>query len=272
MTTRVRARVPALALVAFVASPVPSPSAQAPPSVRLYRVAPGDTLSAIARRYHVTVSSLVAVNSLGGSTTRLKVGSRLAIPDATASEAERQQLPGAVTSPKPTPRTSRLHRAVRVVRMPGNFVLAIPELDEMPGFLWPVEGSVSSTFGRRRNGWHGGLDIVAPAGVAIVAAAPGLVVASGEEVRYGRVVKVLHEHGFSTVYAHNEQNLVELGDWVDAGQTIALLGRTGHATAEHLHFEIRHYGRLYNPLYLLPLPPRHVQVDEHDLDEDHEDE
>ena len=272
MTTRVRARVPALALVAFVASPVPSPSAQAPPSVRLYRVAPGDTLSAIARRYHVTVSSLVAVNSLGGSTTRLKVGSRLSIPDATASEAERQQLPGAVTSPKPTPRTSRLHRAVRVVRMPGNFVLAIPELDEMPGFLWPVEGSVSSTFGRRRNGWHSGLDIVAPAGVAIVAAAPGLVVASGEEVRYGRVVKVLHEHGFSTVYAHNEQNLVELGDWVDAGQTIALLGRTGHATAEHLHFEIRYYGLLYNPLYLLPLPPRHVQVDEHDLDEDHEDE
>jgi murein DD-endopeptidase MepM/ murein hydrolase activator NlpD len=49
---------------------------------------------------------------------------------------------------------------------------------------------------------------------------------------------------------------------VEAGDTIALVGRTGRATTEHLHFEIRHDGRAYNPLYLLPLPPRIAQIDE----------
>jgi murein DD-endopeptidase MepM/ murein hydrolase activator NlpD len=89
-----------------------------------------------------------------------------------------------------------------------------------------------------------------------MAAAPGLVVASGMEDRYGRVVKIAHEDGFLTVYAHNSANAVVAGDWVTAGQIIAAAGMTGHATSPHVHFEIRHDGRVFNPLYLLPLPPR----------------
>jgi murein DD-endopeptidase MepM/ murein hydrolase activator NlpD len=69
-----------------------------------------------------------------------------------------------------------------------------------------------------------------------------------------------------TVYAHNDQNSVDVGDRVGPGQTIGLVGRTGRATAHHLHFEIRHGGLVYNPLYMLPLPPR-VVVDE-SLDEE----
>ena len=75
------------------------------------------------------------------------------------------------------------------------------------------------------------------------------------------MVKIDHDGGFVTVYAHNERNLVEVGEHVAAGQIIARVGRTGRATADHVHFEIRHEGRVYNPLYLLPLPPRFVHVE-----------
>ena len=62
------------------------------------------------------------------------------------------------------------------------------------------------------------------------------------EPRYGRVVKIEHDDGFLTVYAHNEENLVEVGMRVAAGDPIATLGRTGRATAHHVHFEIRRNG------------------------------
>jgi murein DD-endopeptidase MepM/ murein hydrolase activator NlpD len=88
-----------------------------------------------------------------------------------------------------------------------------------------------------------------------------MVVASGSEPRYGRVVKIEHEDGFLTVYAHNEENLVTIGMRVSAGDPIGTIGRTGRATAHHLHFEIRRGASVYNPLYLLPLPARVGQVD-----------
>ena len=153
--------------------------------------------------------------------------------------------------------------------MPANLVLAVPDFAEpVPMFAWPIEGIISSNFGRRRMGWHRGIDIIATGGTPISAAAAGLVIASGVEERYGRVVKLAHENGFVSIYAHNTENVVELGAWVSGGEVIATVGRTGRATAEHLHFEIRREGFAYNPLYLLPLPPRIVQVDEMESDED----
>jgi murein DD-endopeptidase MepM/ murein hydrolase activator NlpD len=72
-------------------------------------------------------------------------------------------------------------------------------------------------------------------------------------------VKIDHKDGFSTIYAHNLQNLVEPGQAVEAGSVIALVGRTGRASGPHLHFEIRRDGMAYNPLFLLlpqgPHPP-----------------
>ena len=108
-----------------------------------------------------------------------------------------------------------------------------------------------SSFGQRGLGWHAGLDITAEPGTPIVAAAPGVVYASGWEGSYGWVVKMDHEGGFSTVYAHNLQNMVEVGDTVEAGAVIALVGRTGRASGPHLHFEIRRDGMAYNPIFLL---------------------
>jgi murein DD-endopeptidase MepM/ murein hydrolase activator NlpD len=70
-----------------------------------------------------------------------------------------------------------------------------------------------------------------------------------------------------TVYAHNDLNPVAVGDRVAAGEMIATVGKTGRATAYHVHFEIRRGGRAYNPLYLLPLPPRIARVEE--MNENH---
>jgi murein DD-endopeptidase MepM/ murein hydrolase activator NlpD len=140
---------------------------------------------------------------------------------------------------------------------PANLLLAIPEFaGPVPEFAWPVEGAVSSSFGRRWRGWHRGVDIVATEGTPIYAVAAGVVVVSGIEPRYGLVVKIEHDHGFMTVYAHNLANSVEVGHRVAAGQEIGNVGQTGRASGAHLHFEIRHEGRAVNPLYLLPLPPR----------------
>jgi murein DD-endopeptidase MepM/ murein hydrolase activator NlpD len=116
-------------------------------------------------------------------------------------------------------------------------------------------------------GWHRGIDIMADLGTPVAAAAAGAVVASAYEARYGRVIKIQHANGFMTVYAHNDQNLVEIGDRVSLGQTIAAVGRTGRATSHHVHFEIRQAGFAYNPLYMLPLPPRITYIAETDEDE-----
>jgi len=159
-----------------------------------------------------------------------------------------------------------------MTRGPRGLELAVPDfVDASPLFTWPVEGPVTSTFGRRRSAWHRGIDIKAERGAVIFAAAAGVVVSSGVEPRYGRVVKIEHDGGFVTVYAHNEENLVQPGMHVSPGDPIATIGKTGRATAHHLHFEIRRNGAVYNPLYRLPLPPRVSQVEESDeLEEHHE--
>ena len=214
----------------------------------------GETLSGIAKQYRVTVASIVIANRLRGPRAKLAPGQRLSIPRPGQAAALR-------------PRRGPIDEA-----LPASLVLGVPEFDDVPSFQWPVAGPVTSTFGRRRRSWHRGLDIRADGGTPIVAAAHGVVIASGFEPRYGQRVTIEHTGGFATVYAHNERNLVEVGQTVEAGQVIALVGRTGRATGEHVHFEVRYEGRVYNPLYLLPLPPRTVTVELTTSDQQDDDE
>lgn len=226
---------------------------------RVYEVKPGDTLSSLARRYGVPVATLVKLNKLPSTSAPIKVGQRLVIPGLDAAPASVQ-------------RASVTHQGVaapmRAAGTPGSpppprLALAVPDFDgDTLPIGWPAEGPVVSTFGHRRSGWHGGIDIKAPLGTPVQAAAAGVVVTAGFETRYGLVVKIEHKAGFMTVYAHNDVNLVEVGDRVDAGDLIALVGNTGRATTYHVHFEVRRDGLAYNPLYLLPMPPRIAQVDE----------
>jgi murein DD-endopeptidase MepM/ murein hydrolase activator NlpD len=121
-------------------------------------------------------------------------------------------------------------------------------LAKLPDDQWsyPLPGAhVISPFGGRRN--HSGVDIKTCPNDEIKAAFDGRVRFARTYFGYGNVIVIRHANGIETLYSHNSKNLVKVGDWVKAGQTIALTGRTGRATTEHCHFEIRINGRAYNP-------------------------
>ncbi|MCA9670906.1 MAG: M23 family metallopeptidase, partial [Myxococcales bacterium] len=108
------------------------------------------------------------------------------------------------------------------------------------GMLWPVAGgTLSSRFGPRGGRPHEGIDIAAPAGSAVRAAAAGVVIYAGAGIRgYGNLVIVRHRR-LVTVYAHNRKNLVRRGTRVARGDVVAEVGSSGRATGNHLHFEVR---------------------------------
>lgn len=123
-------------------------------------------------------------------------------------------------------------------------------------FVWPAIGanSVSSGFGSRRSGFHGGIDIVKPGGKStgapVVAAGSGRVVTAGYHSSYGYHVIINHGDGVSTLYAHMLRGSlkVSVGQHVSAGQAIGNIGSTGNVTGPHLHFEVRINGRRVNPM------------------------
>jgi murein DD-endopeptidase MepM/ murein hydrolase activator NlpD len=264
-------------MAVVVMSPVPAMSGRARITHEVKR---SETLGGIASQYGISVRQIVVANRLPSASTPLRAGRVLTIPDPKsmrpADTVERPPATRAVTSRRATAvkRASLRSTSIPEIPMapPSSLVLAVPDFDvPVPDFVWPVEGGVSSPFGRRGRSWHRGIDIVAAEGMPIYAAAPGMVIASGIEPRYGRVVKIEHEGGFITVYAHNLANSVEVGTRVTAGQEVGNVGRTGHATSAHLHFEVRHEGRVVNPLYLLPLPAR-VVAEELAVETEEEDE
>ncbi|WP_432664114.1 M23 family metallopeptidase [Wukongibacter baidiensis] len=129
-------------------------------------------------------------------------------------------------------------------------------LDSRPD-IWPVGGKITSPFGyrkhpiTRRRHFHKGIDIANKTGTKIIAAGSGIVTYAGWNGGYGKVIIVAHGYGYKSVYAHNKENLVNVGDRVTKGQEIAELGNTGRSTGPHLHFEVRYNGQHIDPLNLL---------------------
>ncbi len=115
----------------------------------------------------------------------------------------------------------------------------------------PTSGIITSRFGSNdsvRDHTHSGLDIAAPYGTAIKAAAGGTVTYSGSAGDgFGKYVIISHGNGVQTVYAHCSQLLVSAGQSVAQGEVIAKVGSTGNSTGNHLHFEVRKNGITYNP-------------------------
>lgn len=120
----------------------------------------------------------------------------------------------------------------------------------------PVEGRVTSRFGHRihpitkKQGFHTGIDIAAPLGTDIAAAYDGIVEKIDESEGNGKYLIIRHDDSFSTVYCHCSEILVKPGASVRAGETVALVGQTGMATGPHLHFEVRHNAKVYNPEWI----------------------
>ena len=114
-------------------------------------------------------------------------------------------------------------------------------------WCYPMKnGKVISPFGGSRKN-HAGIDIKTFAGDTIYAAFSGRVRFAKPYSGYGNVIVLRHSTGLETVYSHNKRHLVRIGDFVMAGQPIAIVGRTGRATTEHCHFEVRINGKAYNP-------------------------
>jgi murein DD-endopeptidase MepM/ murein hydrolase activator NlpD len=116
------------------------------------------------------------------------------------------------------------------------------------GFVWPTTGPVTSGFGWRWGRMHEGVDIGAPTGTPIVAAAAGTVIVSGWMGGYGNLVVIDHGGGLATAYAHQSSIAAGVGQAVAQGQVIGYVGSTGHSTGPHLHFEVRINGAAVDPL------------------------
>lgn len=125
-------------------------------------------------------------------------------------------------------------------------------LDDAPAPRgWPVAHPnlrVSSRFGDARGGRrHKGIDLECPAGTPVHATAPGIVTFSGTQGAYGDIVVIDHGGGYSTAYAHLSRRALRAGDPVRRGDIVGAVGRTGNATAPHLHYEVRRNGEAINP-------------------------
>ena len=122
------------------------------------------------------------------------------------------------------------------------------------GMEMPVAGRVSSPFGERFHpilGYrrmHDGVDLAAPYGTPIVAAADGRIVSAGWRGGYGQEVAIRHAGGLETIYGHMSRIAAATGASVRRGQVIGFVGSTGLSTGPHLHYEVHKDGRLVNPL------------------------
>jgi lipoprotein NlpD len=199
-------------------------------------VEPGETPVSIAKRAGIPLEDFLELNALRRN-DRLEPGRPVflfgtpqGIPQAEPAQPAPVAAPSAAPGGEPT-------------------------MEEKPALLrWPVAAPrLTSRFGRRWGRPHEGIDMAAPIGTPVFAAAAGTVLYAGDRVRgYGNMVVVKHADDLATVYAHNSVLLVHTGDHVKVGQEIARVGDTGRSTAPHLHFEVRRQDEPIDPMPFLP--------------------
>jgi lipoprotein NlpD len=197
-------------------------------------VEPGETPVSIAKRAAIPLEDFLEINGLRRNDVLAPGRPVFLFGNAKALAPTDAGVPPTVTTPEPA---------------------SAPTQDARPAQLaWPVKAPrLTSRFGTRWGKPHEGIDMAAPIGTPVLAAAPGNVIYAGDQVRgYGNMVVVKHADGLVTVYAHNSVLLVQGGDSVTLGQTIARVGDTGRSTAPHLHFEVRRGDTPQDPLQFLP--------------------
>jgi murein DD-endopeptidase MepM/ murein hydrolase activator NlpD len=189
----------------------------------------GENLFRISKRYGVPQNAVASANGISDP-TKLAVGQRLTIPG--------------------------VGRGLTAIVPPGTgeWTRSDPRgRADAPSLIWPVSGRVSSGFGLRHGAHHDGLDIPMAPGTPIRAAEAGRVIHSGGGLSgYGNTIILRHAGRLSTVYAHNRKNLVRVGEFVERGQVIGEVGKTGRASTPHLHFEVRRDGSPIDPIDYLP--------------------
>ena len=213
----------------------------------------GETVYSISKKYGVSEKSLMNQNNINDP-TNLQIGKKLKIPreEIQTSKPGKQSTRTHKTDKKDAGKQTK--EAIDKVRkkQQGNAATPIPK--PKIDFIWPVKGVVVGTYGKGSDGRiNDGLDIAAPEGSKIVAAADGEVIMSSDEYpAYGNLVVIRHKHNYITLYAHNRVNLVRKDDKVTAGQKIAEVGSTGRASTPTTHFEIRIGSTPVDPIKCLP--------------------
>lgn len=260
-------KVPYVAAVGGVAEQAPAP----PPGFRQHVLQPGETLSDIMDRYGVTLKSLVGANPDLSSLDRLPAGLELLIAPSNGLvvtlETE-EQLSSLLLEYRVNPvEVARANDLRSPADIRPGMLLFLPRVEpdaamerlskvrELENtYLWPLQGRITSYFGRRNLGmgtssFHRGVDVAAPYGSTITAARTGTVAFAGWSTQgYGYLVKIRHAGGAETWYGHNSKILVRVGQYVRQGEPIGLVGSTGISTGPHLHFELHERGRPVDPL------------------------
>ncbi len=226
-------------------------------AISLYVVRTGDTFGEIAKMFGVSVNTIVWANDLGANPS-LKVGETLVILPITGIRYTVKK--GDTIKSVADAYKADFNEVLQYNGLSKNSLLVlgstllIPDAESTVPAKPPtkVTISVKSNYymrpisgGYRSQGVHGhnGVDLAAPVGTPIYAAASGTVIASkvdgGWNGGYGNYVIISHPNGTQTLYAHTLVNLVSVGSVVKKGQTIARIGMTGKTTGPHVHFEIR---------------------------------
>lgn len=221
-------------------------------------------LNALARRMGQMQAQVLRLNALGGRLTGMAgLDAREFNFDAEVAQGG----PEAGAAGGVVEVTANLARLAQEVQASEARLKALETLlldrrltDAVTPGGWPADGGfVSSAFGHRadpftgRIAFHEGVDIASRLGSPIRAMADGVVSFAGEKAQYGRTIEVTHGRGLVTRYAHTLSLLVKVGEKVERGDAIALVGSSGRSTGPHIHFEVLKDGRQVNPTrYLRP--------------------
>ena len=211
----------------------------------LYAVRPGDTLFGLSRRFGVPVADLAAANALSAPYS-LSLGQRLIVPavvPATPLDA-RPDAPAVASAPDAASGTASgsAPEAMPAAPRTAEAEAFLVDRTTTARFDWPLKGAIVSSYGQTLDGQRNdGINIAAPAGTPIRAAAEGEVVYRGDELAgYGNLLLVKHADGWVSAYAHAGDILVGKGDRVRQGQVVARVGDSGAVDSPQLHFELRH--------------------------------
>lgn len=173
-------------------------------------------------------------------------------PEAAAELARQIEVPDFIQSLDRL--AAELDSREQRLRVLESFFMTRKLDDEIEPVGRPIQsGWMSSYFGMRTDPFtglrehHKGVDFAGKDGSGIFSVASGVVTWSGDRYGYGRMVEISHGNGYITRYAHNKENLVEVGDVVKRGQRIALMGSSGRSTGPHVHFEVIKNGRVVDP-------------------------
>jgi murein DD-endopeptidase MepM/ murein hydrolase activator NlpD len=209
----------------------------------------GETVYRIARAYGVDPADLLEVNGIADP-RQVAVGTELFVPGASRvvnpEESGATAAPGGRLEPRhPAP-------APGLPPEPGGTGEPTSGPPRHAPLAWPLKGVLYGRYGVRSGHRHDGIDLAAPEGTVIAAAAAGTVIFAGEQSGYGSIIILRHAEGLVTLYAHCSALLVEEGHEVRRGDAVAKVGQTGRTTGPHLHFEVREGTRPRNPLLFLP--------------------